>query len=89
MPANAFVVDRALGAVPVSRLLDVRMQLRAVGALDKLAAVAGDRPVLTGDQTLQPNTIFPSEKNPGVGYYLPAYRVSTDANAHPAVELRL
>src|SRR5262245_30454896 len=89
MPANAFLVDRALGAVPVSRLLDVRMQLRAEGSIDKLTQVPGDRPILTGDQTLQPNTIYPAEKSNGLGYYLPQYRVQTDPSGHPAVELRI
>ena len=89
MPANAFLVDRALGAVPLSRLLDVRMQLRAEGSIDKLTQVPGDRPILTGDQTLQPNTIYPAEKSNGLGYYLPQYRVQTDPSGHPAVELRI
>ena len=88
MAANTFVVDRTLGAVPVSRLLDIRAQLRVAGAIDKLTVVSGDRPIVTGDQTLQPNVIFPSEKSAGVGYYLPLYRVSTDADGQPAVELR-
>ena len=88
MAANTFVVDRALGAVPVSRLLDVRAQLRVQGTIDKMTSVPGDRPVLNGDQTLQPNTIYPAEKNAGVGYYLPRYRIATK-DGHPAVELRV
>jgi hypothetical protein len=87
--ANTFVVDRTLGAVPVSRLLDIRAQLRVAGSIEKLTVVAGDRPIVTGDQALRPNVVFPSERSSGVGYYLPDYRVSTDEDGHPAVELRL
>jgi hypothetical protein len=88
MATNTFVVDRALGAVPVSRLLDVRAQLRVQGTIDKMTSVPGDRPVLNGDQTLQPNTIYPAEKNAGVGYYLPLYRIAMK-DGGPAVELRV
>jgi hypothetical protein len=88
MTANAFVVDRSLGAVPVSRLLDVRSQLRLDGAFAQQVLLPGDRPVLTGDQTLQPNMLYPAEKNQSVRYYLPQYQVSIGAGGQPAVELR-
>jgi hypothetical protein len=88
VPTNTFIVDRSLGAVPVSRLLDVRARLRFEGTFEKDISTAGDRPVLSGDQVLQPNTLYPSEKNASVRYYLPQYRVSVDGAGRPAVELR-
>lgn len=86
--ANTFVVDRKLGAVPVTKLLDVRTQLTVVGTVDKPAVEVADRPVLAGGQALQPNALYPAEKNPALRFYLPLYQLSLDAQAQPAVELR-
>jgi hypothetical protein len=88
MPNGTFVVDRTLGALPIARLLDVRTTLRASGILAAPVTIAGDRPVLSGDQTLQPNVLYPSEKNTTLRYYLPQYHTSLDSLKHPAVELR-
>ena len=57
----------ALGAVPVPRLLTCARNPRA--RRHKMTSVPGDRPVLNGDQTLQPNDI--RRKNAGVGATYP------------------
>lgn len=88
MANDVFIVDRKLGAVPVARLLDVRTSLRANATIGLQVSVAGDRPVLTGSETLQPDTLYASEKNQGLRYYLPKYRVSAGETGRPAVELR-
>lgn len=87
--ANAtFIVDRRLGAVPLARLLDVRRQLATDGAINPPITTAGDRPVLAGSQALEADTLYESEKNSGLRYYLPKYRVQVGADGHPAVELK-
>lgn len=83
-----FVVDRRLGAVPMDRLLEVRDQLRRHGRLDRPQPTEGDRPVLDGEQALQPGTLYVSEHNPVLRYYLPRYQVLVDAAGRPAVQLR-
>lgn len=88
MTNDAFIVDRKLGAVPVARLLDVRASLRGNATIGLQLSVAGDRPVLTGSETLQPDTLYASEKNQALRYYLPKYRVSVGETGRPAVELR-
>lgn len=86
--ASTFVVDRSLGAVPVTKLLDVRAQLRVVGAFEQVVTDAADRPVLAGGQTLEPGVLYPAERNASLRFYLPLYQVSQDAQGRPAVELR-
>ena len=86
--AGTFVVDRKLGAVPVERLLDVRAQIRVAGTVQKQVTDAADRPVLAGGQALQPNLLYPAEKNPSLRFYLPLYQIALDAQGQPQVELR-
>ncbi|MBL8526911.1 MAG: hypothetical protein JNL68_04450 [Burkholderiales bacterium] len=86
--ASTFVVDRNLGAVPVTRLLDVRTQLRVVGTFEQAVTDAADRPILAGGQTLEPGALYPAQRNASLRFYLPLYQVSTDARGQPAVELR-
>jgi hypothetical protein len=88
MANGTFIVDRRLGAVRLERLLDVRAQLATDGAINPPITTAGDRPVLAGGQALVADTLYESEKNSGLRYYLPNYRVQEDAGGHPAVELR-
>lgn len=85
---TSFIVDKRLGAVPIDRLLDVRTQLRLEGCIDRPTPPGTDRPVLGGSQTLQPGVAYPAELAPTLRYYLPQYRVATDAEGRPAVELR-
>lgn len=84
-----FVVDKRLGAVPMERLLDVRVQLRFEGRIDKLLPPAEDRPVLEGTQALQPEVPYAAEHADSLRFFLPRYRVLADAEGRPAVELRL
>lgn len=74
--------------MPIARLLDVRAQLSRGGVFEKAPILAGDRAVLGGNQALGPDTLYPSEKNKLLRYFLPAYRVSRDDQNRPAVELR-
>lgn len=86
--ASTFVVDRSLGAVPVTKLLDVRAQLRVAGTFEPVVTDAADRPVLAGGQTLEPGALYPAERNASLRFYLPLYQLSRDALGQPAVELR-
>lgn len=74
--------------MPISRVLDVRAQLSRGGVFEKTPIVAADRAVLAGSQALLPDTVYPSEKNKTLRYYLPGYRVSSDEQHRPMVELR-
>src|SRR5262245_30911518 len=86
--ASAFVVDRQLGAVPVTQLLAVRTQLVTIGTIDRPVTTLVDRPVLAGGQALQPNVLCSAERSSALRYYLPLYQLAMDAQRQPAVELR-
>lgn len=94
MANDAFIVDRKLGAVPVARLLEVRATLRADAVVNLQTSITADRPILTGGQTLQPDTLYPSGRSDPLilyvplSYYLPSYRLSVGESGRPAVELR-
>jgi hypothetical protein len=88
MASDAFIVDRKLGAVPVSRLLDVRMSLRDTGVTGVVEVPVTGRPVLDGGQSLEPDVLYTHDRNAALRYYLPRYRVATGANGRPMVELR-
>lgn len=83
------VVDQRLGAVPMNRLIEARDALALRGRLSLPPIVQeGGRPVIEGGQTLQPDVVYPSERDPNLGYYLPRYAVQRDAAGRPAVELK-
>jgi hypothetical protein len=90
MPTNAFVIDRSLGAVSTARMLEARTKLRVDGVFAGVGVVAtvADRAVLSGSQTLQPDELYPAEKNSSVRYYLPRYAVARDEQGRPDVRLR-
>lgn len=71
----------------MSRLLDVRTQLRLEGKFEAASSALNLRPVLEGNQTLQPNVLYPADKNQTIRYYLPNYQLAVE-NGRPAVELR-
>ena len=87
MPRNTLLVDRTLGAVPMSRVLEVRSQLRVEGKFDNATSTLAERPVLEGNQTLEPDVIYGAQRNATIKYYLPRYQVAVEGG-HPAVELR-
>jgi hypothetical protein len=87
MDQFAYVVDRSLGAVPLSKMNLVRKQVRIGRPLGSSNPIASDRPVLIGTQQLQPHVLYESSNNPNVRYYLPLYRIAS-FNGKPEVELR-
>jgi len=87
MPNDTLLVDRNLGAVPISRLLEVSNQIRVVGSFENRTSAVKERPVLEGNQALEPNVLYTAERDASIRYYLPLYKVAAEGD-HPAVELR-
>ena len=87
MPNDTLLVDRNLGAVPISRLLEVSNQIRVVGSFENRTSAVKERPVLEGNQALEPNVLYTAERDASIRYYLPLYKVAVEGD-HPAVELR-
>ncbi len=87
MNKTAFVVDAHLGAVRLADLHKVRDRLRSDNSLAPARNSPVDVPVLTGNQGLKINQLYPASNSSSVRYYLPAYQLAT-SSAGPSVELR-
>ncbi len=89
--ANSFVVDANLHGIALTRLLDVRDDLRVHGRVDegrRPAPQGQERPVLEGSDVLAVGVAYASSNQPSRRYYLPQYRIATDASDKPRVSLR-
>jgi hypothetical protein len=64
------------------------MNLRDTGETGIVEMPTTGRPVLEGGQSLQPDVLYPHDRNPALRYFLPSYRVAVGQNGHPTVELR-
>jgi hypothetical protein len=88
MKDASLIVDRELSAVPLTRVLDVRAQLRCGGTIQPPVTPSAERPIIDGAAQLEANKVYGSSNDPSIAYYLPQYALALDGNSKPVVRLR-